>query len=446
MNAPYEEQAAAVAAKPQQVAESFHQQWWWVEHTVWTDRMLTALQNGAIKGGKWFRLIDKVYDQRNLKSALFKVWSNKGSAGVDKQSVEDFAQKHGQELAQLEQQIRTRTYRAHPVRRVYIDKLGSNEKRPLGIPAVRDRVVQTALRHVIEPIFERGFAGQSYGFRPGRGCKDALRRVDELLKSGATWVVDADLKSYFDTIDHRRLLTLLQERIADGRVLELIEAFLKQGVFEELKGWEPTESGTPQGAVISPLLANIYLNALDHKMAQEGFEMVRYADDFVILCQSRGQAERALAMVQTWVSEVALQLHEKKTKIVDANAPGGFEFLGYHFERGMKWPRQKSVSKLKEALRKPTRRTSGESLSRIIEGINPKLRGWFEYFKHGKVYRLDGIDGWLRMRLRSLLRKRGGRKGRAVAAANRLWPNAYFHCAGLYSLETAWCQSRQSHV
>jgi RNA-directed DNA polymerase len=230
-------------------------------------------------------------------------------------------------LAELERQIRAQSYRPHPVRRVYIDKLGSNEKRPLGIPAVRDRVVQTALRHVIEPIFEREFADHSYGFRPGRGCKDALRRVDELLKSQATWVVDADLKSYFDTIDHRRLLRLLQERIADGRVLELIEAFLKQGVFEELKGWEPTESGTPQGAVISPLLANIYLNALDHKLAQEGFEMVRYVDDFVILCQSRAQAERALVVVQTWVSEVALQLHEKKTKIVDAKAPGGFEFL-----------------------------------------------------------------------------------------------------------------------
>jgi RNA-directed DNA polymerase len=445
MNAPREEQPVAVAATPQQAGDTLLQQWWWVERTVWTDRMLSALQSGAIKGGKWFRLIDKVYDQRNLQSALFKVWSNKGSAGIDKQSVEDFAQKHASELAELEQQIRTQSYRPHPVRRVYIDKPGSVQKRPLGIPAVRDRVVQTALRHVIEPIFEREFAGHSYGFRPGRGCKDALRRVDELLKAGATWVLDADLKSYFDTIDHRRLLRLLQERIADGRVLELVDAFLTQGVLEEIKGWQPTESGTPQGAVISPLLANIYLNGLDHKMAQAGYEMVRYADDFVILCQSRAQAREALALVQGWVKEVALQLHEEKTKIVDATAAGGFEFLGYHFERGMKWPRQKSISKLKDTLRATTRRTSGESLSKIIEEINPVLRGWFGYFKHSKIYSLVAVDGWVRMRLRSMLRKRLGRKGRGCGSDHQRWPNVYFHCAGLYSLESAWRQSAQPH-
>ena len=441
MNAPREEQPAAVAAAPQQAGDTLQEQWWWVERTVWTDRMLSALQSGAIKGGKWFRLIDKVYDQRNLTSALFKVWSNKGSAGVDKQSVEDFAQKHASELAELEQQIRTQSYRPYPVRRVYIDKPGSDQKRPLGIPAVRDRVVQTALRHVMEPIFEREFAGHSYGFRPGRGCKDALRRVDELLKAGATWVLDADLKSYFDTIDHRRLLTLLQERIADGRVLELVDAFLTQGVLEEIKGWQPTESGTPQGAVISPLLANIYLNGLDHKMAQAGYEMVRYADDFVILCQSRAQAQEALALVQGWVKEVALQLHEEKTKIVDATAAGGFEFLGYHFERGMKWPRQKSISKLKDTLRATTRRTSGESLSKIIERINPVLRGWFGYFKHSKINSLMALDGWVRMRLRSVLRKRLGRKGRGCGSDHQRWPNVYFNCAGLYSLESAWRRS-----
>jgi RNA-directed DNA polymerase len=241
-------------------------------------------------GRRFHALYDRIHRVDVLWEAWERVRANRGAAGVDQQTVaavEDFGVHRM--LGELAAELRAGIYRPGPVRRVEIPK-PDGRKRPLGIPTVRDRVVQTALRHVIEPIFEREFAGHSYGFRPGRGCKDALRRVDELLKAGATWVLDADLKSYFDTIDHRRLLRLLQERIADGRVLELIDAFLTQGVLEEIKGWQPTESGTPQGAVISPLLANIYLNGLDHKMAQAGYEMVRYADDFVILCQSRAQA------------------------------------------------------------------------------------------------------------------------------------------------------------
>jgi RNA-directed DNA polymerase len=165
---------------------------------------------------------------------------------------------------------------------------------------VRDRVVQAALRHVLEPIFETEFAEQSYGFRPGRGAKDALRRVDTLLKAGHDWVVDADLKSYFDTIPHDRLLALVQARVADGRVLALVESFLRAGVLEAGQGWQPTERGTPQGGVISPLLANLYLNPFDHQMARAGWELVRYADDFVILCRSEAEAQAALSQVRTW--------------------------------------------------------------------------------------------------------------------------------------------------
>ena len=204
---------------------------------------------------------------------------------------------------------------------------------------VRDRVVQTALRNVMEPIFERDFAAHSYGFRPGRGTKDALRRVEELLKGGSHWVVDADIKGYFDSIPHHKLMEKVAIKISDGRVLKLIESYLKAGVFEVCKGWEATEEGTPQGGVVSPLLANIYLDDLDWQIAEAGLQMVRYADDFVILSRTEQEAQRALRLVRDWMERAELKLHPQKTKIVDATQRGGFEFLGYHFERGQKWPR-----------------------------------------------------------------------------------------------------------
>ena len=206
--------------------------------------------------------------------------------------------------------------------------------RPLGIPTVRDRVAQTALRNVIEPIFEKDFAPQSYGFRPGRGCKDALRRVEALLKQGYTHIVDADLKSYFDTIPHAKLIQRVKDKISDGRILKLIEAYLTQGVLEDLERWTP-EKGVPQGAVISPLLSNIYLNPLDHLMAKHGIQMVRYADDFVLLCQNKAQAEDALQEVKDWTQQAGLILHPEKTRIVHA-VTEGFDFLGYHFEKETK--------------------------------------------------------------------------------------------------------------
>ena len=445
MNTPQEIKPAIVTGRSKQAGETLRQRWSWVEPAVWTERMLTALERG-VKGGQWFSLIDKVYDVRNLRSAFCRVWQNDGSAGVDGQSVRGFEHQLEAQLARLAEEVRTQTYRPQPVRRVYLPKPGSREKRPLGIPAVRDRVVQGALRQVIEPIFEREFADQSYGFRPGRGCKDALRRVEQLLQSGHTWVLDADLKSYFDSIPHERLMACVAGRIADGRVLVLIANYLKAGVLEAMKGWEPTESGTPQGAVISPLLANLYLNALDHGIAAAGFEMVRYADDFVILCQSQVQAQQALALVQAWVREAGLRLHPEKTRLVDATERGGFEFLGYHFERGRKWPRQKSIAKLKERLRPLTQRQQGHSLEVIIARLNPILRGWFGYFAQAQSNTFIAVDSWVRGRLRSILRKRHKRRGRGRGRDHQRWPNAYFGSAGLYSLKAAWQELRRSHV
>jgi RNA-directed DNA polymerase len=294
---------------------------------------------------------------------------------------------------------------------------------------------------VIEPIFEHEFADHSYGFRPDRGCKDALRRVDELLKTGFTYIVDADLKSYFDTIPHDRLMTLVGQKVADGRVLTLIEMFLKQGVLDAMREWTP-EMGSPQGAVISPLLSNIYLNPLDHEMARAGFEMVRYADDFVIMCQSRDEADRALAMVQGWTAKAGLKLHPTKTRIVNATEET-FEFLGYRFQGGTRYPRSKSLAKLKDTIRAKTKRNSGESLQKIIGALNPTLRGWFEYFKHSHRTTFLPLDQWIRMRLRSILRRRMGKPGCGRGSDHQRWPNTYFAARGLYSLAAAHALARQ---
>ena len=307
--------------------------------------------------------------------------------------------------------------------------------RPLGIPTVRDRVVQGAVRHGLEPIFERDFAAQSYGFRPGRGCKDALARVDQLRKAGYRYVVDADLKSYFDTIPHDRLLEQLRRKVADGRVLALVAGFLKAGIMEGLDEWTPT-AGAPQGAVLSPLLSNIYLDPLDHHMAEQGFEMVRYADDFVVMCRNAEDAERALAVVQQWTAEAGLTLHPVKTRIVDAETEG-FEFLGYRFQYSKCWPRKRSQAKLKDAVRAKTRRTSGRSLVCIILDLNRTLRGWFGYFQHSARQPLVRLDEWTRMRLRSLLRKRQKRRGRGHGRDHQRWPNDFFANQGLVSLKTA---------
>jgi RNA-directed DNA polymerase len=417
--------------------------WAWTAPVVWTPRMLTALERG-IKGGVWFSLIDKVYSLPNLLSAFARVKANGGAAGSDHQTIAMYEADLETNLEDLSDQLRNGTYRPQRIRRVYIPKPGSRERRPLGIPTVRDRIVQTALRNVMEPIFERDFAEHSYGFRPNRGCKDALRRVDDLLKVGYTHVVDADLKAYFDTIPHQPLMERISRKIADGRVLKLIEAFLTQGVLEGLETWTPT-SGSPQGAVISPLLSNAYLDPLDHLMAEQNIEMVRYADDFVILCRSGADAREALERVQQWTADAGLTLHPEKTRLVDTHQEG-FDFLGYHFERGKRWPRDKSMKKFRDSIRAKTPRTHGHSLSVIVANVNWATRGWFEYFKHASYANtFRGLDGWLRRRLRRILLKRHKKhRHSGLGNAHHRWPNSFFAEHGLFSMEAAYARIRQS--
>jgi RNA-directed DNA polymerase len=441
MNRTTEDKLAAVPETATQAGE-IPSRWEWVEPSVWTARMLTALEAG-VKGGKWYSLMDKVYAPTNLRAAFKKVKANGGAAGVDHQTVEMYERHLEENLARLSQALKVGKYRPQAVRRVWIPKQGSKEKRPLGVPTVQDRVVQTALLHVLEPIFERDFAAQSYGFRPNRGCKDALRRVWKLLKAGYTWVVDADLKSYFDTIPWGPLVRRVEEKVSDGRVIEMLHLYLKQEVMDGMQSWMP-EGGSPQGAIVSPLLSNIYLDPLDHAMAQGGHEMVRYADDFVILCRSEAEAVAVLEKVREWTVQAGLTLHPVKTRIVNAEEKGGFDFLGYHFERGMKWPRKKSLDKFKDTIRAKTRRTNGHSLQVIIENVNRTTKGWFEYFKQSKSNTFPVLDGWIRMRIRSILRKRQGLRGRGRGSDHQRWPNAFFSEHGLFSFVTAHAEARQS--
>jgi RNA-directed DNA polymerase len=436
-----EEQAPAGVPLGARQAGEAPGRWSWVEPSVWSARMLTALEE-RVKGGKWYSLIDKVSSLANLRSAFEQVKRNRGSAGVDRVTIGMFEARLEENLERLSKSLREGSYRAQAIRRVWIPKPGSREKRPLGIPTVRDRVVQTALRNVLEPIFERDFAAQSYGFRPQRGAKDALRRVSRLLASGYVHVVDADLRSYYDTIPREPLMELVRGKVSDGKVLGLLQGYLEQEVMESAKHWTP-ERGTPQGAVISPLLSNIYLDPLDHHMAQLGFEMVRYADDFVILCPSQLEAQKALAAVMEWVAAAGLQLHPDKTRIVDATQWGGFDFLGYHFERSLRWPSLKSRRKLQDKIRMKTGRTNGHSLQRIISDLAPIQKGWFEYFKHGHWTILEALDKWIRMRLRSILRHRQKRKGRSRGKDHNRWPNAFFAEQGLFSFLAAQAQIRQ---
>jgi RNA-directed DNA polymerase len=447
MKTPKETKTATVPERDKQAGEKpvapTHVAVMGIEPEVWTERMQTALVRG-LKGNQWFSLIDKVYADRTLELAWEKVESNAGGSGVDHITTARFAKDCPRGLLDLKEQLRTASYQPLPVKRVWIPKPGTNEKRPLGIPAVRDRIVQTALRMVIEPIFEHRFAEHSYGFRPGRGCKDALRRVQTLLDEGCTWIVDADLKAYFDTIPKDRLMDRVKERIADSRVLTLIRSYLDQGVMEELTLHEPTERGTPQGAVISPLLANIYLDPMDHLLAANGVEMVRYADDFVLLCRSEEAAKAALARVQTWVAENGLTLHPEKTRLVDVTQPGGFDFLGYHFERGYRWPRRKALDRFKDKVRELTPRNSGQSMEESVGQLNDMLRGWFGYFQHSSRTGFRGLDGYVRGRLRSILRKRAGRHGTGRGKDHQRWRNDYFDELGLFSLSQAHAEVRLS--
>jgi len=443
-----EKNFAGVSERTKQ-AEEVRARWAWTEPEVWTDRMLMSLETG-VKGGKWYSLMDKVYREETLLAGYRKVAANDGAAGVDHVSVKAYGGRIEAEIARLSEALQEQCYQASAIRRCLIPKPGSRQKRPIGIPVVRDRVVQSALRIVIEPIFERDFAAHSYGFRPGRGCKDALREVDRLLRAGYLYVVDADLKSYFDSIPHGLLIKQVEEKVSDGRVLDLIKQFLQQGVMDGMTRWTP-EEGTPQGGVISPLLANIYLDPLDRQMAETGRQMVRYADDLVILCRSTQEAEEAERELEVWVREAGLQLNREKTCVANLHERGkGFTFLGYTFKRTVRtgrlgrWPGKRSLEKLRGNVRQKTPRTSGKSLDETIDRVNRTLRGWFEYFKHADPSSFPELDRWIRMRLRSMLRKRHRKKGRGRGADHQRWPNAYFTELGLFSLTTACAEVRQS--
>lgn len=420
----------------------------WVERSIWTERMLKRLTQSQGQT-VWYSLWDKVWNEANFDQAILKVILNKGGAGVDGYTTEELQGQWRPQSQLLRLELQEGTYRPKPARRAWIPKLGSTELRPLGIPAVRDRVVQTALRAVLEPIFEREFADQSYGFRPGRGALDALARVESLLQGGNTWIVDADLKSYFDTIPHGRMMQLIELKIADGKVLELLEQYLKAGVMDSHKGWQETQKGTPQGAVISPLLANLYLNPLDHMMARKGWEMVRYADDFVVCARTEAEAREALAEIAAWVKEAGLTLHPAKTRIVNAAGKGGFDFLGYHFEQyredgGKKWPRQKSQFKLRERLREKLGRSRPGSIEKIIAEVNRSLRGWYQYFRWSQPTAMQRVDEWTRERIRHILRRRHHRRGMVRGRERTEYPINWFAERGLYSLMKAqarWLQS-----
>jgi RNA-directed DNA polymerase len=328
--------------------------WSWVEATVWTDRMLAALETG-VKGGCWFSLIDKVHSTRNLWSAWAKSAKNNGAPGVDGITIDRYEKDAEANVAYLSEQLKAGEYQPKPIRRTHIPK-PDGTLRPLGIPTVADRIVQGAVRHAIEPIFEKEFASHSYGFRPGRGCKDALRGVDALLKTGYRYVVDADFKSYFDTIPHDLLMK--QDQNAGGRW----PGAETDRVFPESKHHGRPQRVDADGRSAtrwSPLLSNIYLNPLDHLMAGRGCEMVRYADDFVILCRTKEDAQSALAEVKQWTAQAGLSLHPEKTRLIDT-ATEGFEFLGYRFHKGRRDPRHKSKLKLRDTIRHKTRRANGD--------------------------------------------------------------------------------------
>ena len=426
-----------------------------VEREVWTERMLEALRQGGPEGGRWYWLHDKVFNERTLRAAYARVAENAGAPGTDGVTIAAFGERLDEEIARILLAWKEDSFLPQAIRRKWIPKPGSDEERPLGIPTVRDRVVQCALRLVLEPIFEMDFHPSSHGFRPGRRAQDALTAVLNGINAGRVWVVDADLKGYFDSIPHGPLLKKIHRRVTDRRILGLIDQFLKAGIMEWGEITEVT-TGSPQGGVISPLLANIYLNDLDHRMAERGWQMVRYADDFVILCQSKAEAERALADVQNWIASADLALHPTKTRIVDLGQTGNFiDFLGYRLKRHenqrtgtssiLRLVRPKSLTKLTESIRTRTKRTIGIGLPEIIGELNSVLRGWFGYFRSAQTNIHHHIDQTTRRRLRAILAKRRKRPNWGGGSGHNRWPNAFFTEAGLFSLEEANRQFLQSH-
>jgi RNA-directed DNA polymerase len=377
-------------------------------------------------------LIGQVYDPRNLARAWVRVKDNRGAGGVDRVSIDRFEGEHRRYLTVLHQRLAEGSYRPLPVRRVEIDKPGSTAKRPLGIPAVVDRVCQQALRQVLEPIFEPTFSEVSFGFRPERSAHMAMRRIWSQMQAGGRWIVDADIADFFGTISHDRLVALVAKRVADSKVLSLIRQILTAGALRD-GVYESTIAGTPQGGVISPLLSNIYLHVFDEQMQRAGFQLTRYADDWLCVCRTREEAERALASARAVLEgQLGLRIHPEKTRIVHVSQ--GFEFLGYKIGlgRGLRFksgglglyaiPRQRSVDRFKDKARALTRRRIAVPLEELIYVLNPAIRGWGMYYRRANVRRLfNRLNRWIVRRIWSWRFKRWRNAGWRTLPEKRLY-------------------------
>ncbi|MBK5191330.1 MAG: group II intron reverse transcriptase/maturase [Methanosarcinales archaeon] len=380
------------------------------------------------KKKKFHSLIDKVWNWRNLNEAWAKVKSNKGAGGIDEVSIAEFERNREQNLNEIQRLLRQDRYKPNPVKRVYIPK-PDGKQRPLGIPTIRDRVVQQALKNVIEPIFEAEFSDSSFGYRPGKNAKQAIERIEEVRDEGHEWVVDADIKAFFDTVNHEKLIDEVAERISDGRVLRLIRSFLEADIMEQGQGLARNVIGTPQGGVISPLLANICLHYFDERMAELGYEVVRYADDFIVLCGSEEEARGALSQVKRVLRELELTLHSEKTSL--KNIREGVDFLGFTVYIGHKVPRKEAVRKYKDAVRRVTRRNLPINLEMVIQRLNPIVIGWGNYYRIASVKSLyKSLDGWTRMRLRAFKEKKKSYN------SNRRITNVFLSNLGLKSLSS----------
>jgi RNA-directed DNA polymerase len=411
-------------------------------YPVWTPAMVEARGKLKAERRKWYLLHDKVPDPRNLNEAWEQVRENAGAPGLSGETIEEYGKTVVERLRKVAERLREQRYEAQPIRRKWIPKTdGSGQQRPLGIPEVEDRIVQAAIVRVIEPIFEGKFFDGSYGFRPERGALNALEQLEREITAGKPYLVDADIRNCFGSIPHEGLMEEVGKEVSDPKLLALIRQFVEADIVEEVKRWTP-EEGTPQGAVLSPLLANIYLHEFDQRMLAAGYGVIRYADDFVVTCRTREEAEHAREKAEEILKAMGLELHPQKTRVIDTRE-SRFQFLGYEF-----WPREgkplgraprpSSLQKMHDAVRRKTPRRSGKSMREIIADLRPTLRGWYGYFRYSLWTVFPRMDGFVRRRLRSILRRFEKRRGSAKNRDdNARYPNSYFRKLKFPSLSEA---------